>query len=76
MFDELQKYSNNNHFFVKQNDNLKDVCNAPSDQSGVYIAYALKKGKVELIYIGRSGKMNADGTMFIQISDELIFQLM
>jgi len=66
MFDELQKYSNNNHFFLKENDNLKDVCNAPSDQSGVYIVYALKKGRVELIYIGRSGKLKADGTMFIR----------
>jgi len=45
MFDELTKYKNNNHFFFKPTDNLREVCNAPTDKSGVYLIYALKNGK-------------------------------
>ena len=66
MFDELIKYKQADHFFFKRTDNLRKVCNAPSDKSGVYIVYALKGGRIELIYIGCSGKMKADGTMFIR----------
>ena len=66
MFDELKKYKISDHFFCKSTDNLKNVCNAPTDKSGVYIVYALAKGKVELVYIGRSGKKEKDGTIFIR----------
>ena len=47
MFDELKKYKNNSHFFFKRSNELKDACNAPSDKRGVYIVYALSKGKIE-----------------------------
>ena len=66
MFDELNKYKQNDHFFFKRTDSLRQVCNAPTDKSGVYIVYALKKGRVELTYIGRSGKVQEDGTIFIR----------
>lgn len=66
MFDELSKYELHGHFFLKPQDNLREVCNAPSDKSGIYIVYALKKGKIELIYIGSSGKVKADSSMFIR----------
>jgi hypothetical protein len=66
MFNELIKYKQNDHFFFKLGDNLKQVCNAPSDKSGIYIVYALKGGKIELIYIGRSGKIEKDGSMFVR----------
>jgi len=66
MFDELNKYKQNDHFFFKPSDNLGQVCNAPTDKSGVYIIYALKGGRVELIYIGRSGEIKSDGLLFIR----------
>jgi len=66
MFDELSKYSYNNHFFFKQRDNLKEVCNAPTDKSGIYVVYALKNGNVDLVYIGCSGKIEKDGSIFIR----------
>lgn len=66
MFDELKKYNQNDHFFFKPIDNLGQVCNAPTDKSGVYIVYALKGGRIELIYIGRSGKVEKDGSIFIR----------
>ena len=66
MFDELDKYTENDHFFFKPKDILKEVCNAPTNKSGLYIVYALKNGKIELVYIGRSGKIKKDGSMFIR----------
>ncbi|MBW0177748.1 hypothetical protein [Sediminibacterium sp.] len=66
MFDDLNKYKQNGHFFFKQTDNLISVCNAPNDKSGVYLLYALKDGRVELIYIGRSGEIKQDGILFIR----------
>jgi len=66
MFDELNKYLENDHFFFTANDNLNSVCNAPTDRSGVYIVYALKDGKIKLIYIGSSGEVKSDGTLFIR----------
>ena len=66
MFDELTKYKHTNHFFFKPSDNLSERCNAPTDKSGVYTIYALKGGHVELIYIGRSGEVKADGSLFIR----------
>lgn len=61
MFDELRQYKNNNHFFFSAEDDLENVCNAPKNKSGVYIVYELKNGKVEIVYIGSSGKVQNDG---------------
>lgn len=66
MFDELSKYNHNDHFFFSPSDNLGEVCNAPTDKSGLYIIYALKSGRIELIYIGRSGEIKSDGSLFIR----------
>lgn len=66
MFDELKPYKETDHFFFTTDKNLKEVCNAPSDKSGVYIVFALKNGRIELVYIGRSGKLNKDQTMFVR----------
>ena len=66
MFDELNKYDHNDHFFFKPNDNLGQACNAPTDKAGVYIIYALKGGRIELVYIGRSGEVKSDGSLFIR----------
>ena len=75
MFDVLDKYKERNHFFLKPTDALADVCNAPSEKNGIYIVYALKKGVIELTYIGSSGKILPDGTVKTRkggIKDRLI----
>ena len=66
MFDELEHYKQQDHFFFQSHQSLKDVCNAPSNMSGVYVVYALKNGGIELVYIGRSGRLKNDGTIFIR----------
>ena len=60
MFDELQKYNTSGNFFFQATDSLADVCNAPSDQYGVFLVYALQRGRVELIYIGKTGMQTAE----------------
>ncbi|QIG88446.1 hypothetical protein G6R40_01685 [Chryseobacterium sp. POL2] len=68
MFAELEKYKTNGHFFFEKNDNLrnksKDVPNLP----GVYYILKLARGKVELVYIGKSGSMLQNG----QFKDQLL----
>jgi len=57
MLFELSKYKSNNHFFFEAKDDLGNVCNAPKSGMGIYLVYALQKGKVKLVYIGSSGKV-------------------
>lgn len=61
MFAETNKYKNNGHFFFKKGDKLsvvsKDVPNLP----GIYYIIKLAKGRIELVYIGKSGTMHQDG---------------
>ncbi len=68
MFDDLEKYTQNDHFFFNPTQSLHEVCNAPADRSGVYLVYALADGKIELIHIGSSGKENPDGSIFVSKS--------
>lgn len=63
MFEELSKYKNKDHFIFEANQKLSEVCNAPTNKSGVYLIYKLAKGKVELVYIGSSGQKQKDGTL-------------
>ena len=63
LFDELNKYKRNDHFFFTDKKSLEEVCNAPKDGSGVYLVYALAHGKIELVYIGSSGKIQKDGLL-------------
>lgn len=78
MFDILEKYKAQGHFFLTPEQELETACNAPTDKSGVYIIYALKKGRVELIYIGHSGKLEKDGTLSVRkeglggLKDEIV----
>lgn len=63
MFDELNVYKNQSHFFLRKDDSLKDICNAPKLASGIYLVYALQHGRVELVYIGSSGKVSQNGEL-------------
>lgn len=60
MFSELEKYSQD-HFFFKKGDRLsiasKDVTNLP----GVYYVLRLAKGKIDIVYIGKSGTILQNG---------------
>lgn len=66
MFDELTKYKTNGHFFFERGQTLSKVCNAP-EQAGVYYILKLRKGKIELVYIGASGTINQKGEFKTQL---------
>jgi len=55
MFDEIKKYKNYGHFFFKRGGNLKQVSKSVPDLPGVYYIVRLFKGKIELVYIDKSG---------------------
>ena len=60
MFDELSKYKQGN-FFFQATDSLVEVCNVERNKYGLYLVYALSKGRVELIYINKSGPPEKPG---------------
>jgi len=61
MFDEIKKYKNNGHFFFKKGDNLKQVTKDVPDLTGIYYIIRLAKGRIELVYIGKSGTIQQNG---------------
>jgi hypothetical protein len=52
MFDELEKYKKNGHFFLGPDQQLTKVSNVPEDFVGIYLIYALERGRVTLVYTG------------------------
>ena len=57
MFDETKKYRNNGHFFFKKGDSLKQVSKSVPDLPGVYYIVRLSNGRIELVYIDKSGTL-------------------
>ena len=58
MFDETKKYKNNGHFFFKKGNQLSEVSKGVPELPGVYYIVRLAKGRVELVYIGKSGTIS------------------
>lgn len=56
MFEVLDNYKHSGHFDYRPEEDLKSVCNAPTDKSGVYLVWTTEDGVDKLLYIGRSGK--------------------
>jgi len=61
MFDETNKYKTNGHFFFKRGDKLTEVSKDVPELPGVYYIVRLAKGKVDLVYIGKSGTITQSG---------------
>jgi hypothetical protein len=68
MFDETRKYKNNGHFFFKKGNQLSEVSKDVPELPGVYYIVRLARGKVELVYIGKSGTITLSG----QFKDQLV----
>ena len=66
MFEEIEKYENNGHFFFSNGDILRDVSKDVPNLPGIYYILRLAKGRIDLVYIGKSGTINNDGTFKIQ----------
>ena len=61
MFKELTKYKTNTEFTFNIEDDLSLVCNAPNDQSGIYLVYATQGEEKELLFVGSTGTVHNDG---------------
>jgi excinuclease UvrABC nuclease subunit len=62
----LEKYQSTGTFTFKVGERLVSKCVDIPNEPGVYLIYAVKKNKKELVYIGASGKMNQDGSFKVQ----------
>jgi hypothetical protein len=67
MFSETKKYKNKGHFFFQKGDTLTNVSKDVPDLPGVYYILKLAKGKIDLVYIGKSGILRQDGTFGDQL---------
>lgn len=54
MFDVLDKYRKQDHFFLTPQAEMQAVCNAPKEEGGVFVVYALRGGSIDMICIGAS----------------------
>ncbi len=67
MFDELNKYKNNGHFFFQKGDLLSVQSKDVPDLPGVYYILRLAHGKIDLVYIGKSGTVLQNGQFKSQL---------
>lgn len=58
MFDEINKYKNNDHFFFKPESKLVELTKNIPDKPGVFYIFRLSRGRVDLIFIGRTGLLS------------------
>jgi hypothetical protein len=72
MFDETEKYKNCGHFFLNKGEKLAIQSKDVPQLAGVYYIYRLAKGRVDLVYIGKSGTVQQNGTFKNQTLKERI----
>ena len=62
MFDETKKYKETGHFFLRSDSDLETSCNASKSGNGVFIVNQLKHGRIDIVLIGSSGKIQKSGS--------------
>jgi hypothetical protein len=67
MFEEVRKYKNNGHFFLRRGGLLAEESKDVPELPGVYFIMRLARGHVELVYIGKSGTIKQDMTFKNQL---------
>ncbi|MDR0371079.1 MAG: hypothetical protein LBH80_04410 [Prevotellaceae bacterium] len=58
---ERNSIKTNGHFFFTKGDKLKEASIDVPNLPGIYYIYRLCRGKIDLVYIGKSGTMKANG---------------
>ena len=71
IFQGLEKYQQG-HFFFEKGQSLKQQSKEVPSLSGVYYFLRLSKGKVDIVYIGKSGTIQIDGSFKKQTLKERI----
>lgn len=76
MFDELENYPHQDHFFLDGRSRLDAVCNAPKKAAGVFLVYKLANGRVQLVYVGASeliGSEEKDVLFKCGLYDQIVY---
>ena len=63
MFEILKKYKTHGFYDFTLQDSYRECCNAPVDQSGIYLIYKMVYDCEILIYIGSSGQREKKNTL-------------
>ncbi len=63
MFDETKKYKEAGHFFLRSDSDPGTSCNAPKSGNGVFIVNQLKNGRIDIVMIDSSGKIQKNGSL-------------
>jgi hypothetical protein len=63
IFPDLTTYMLHGHFAFKPGDRLTAVCNAPPDQSGIYLVFGRNQQGTSLLYVGTSGGRGITGNI-------------
>lgn len=67
MIENIKKYKNCGHFFFGKGDNLAQKSKNVPEKPGVYYILRTANGKVDLVYIGKSGTVLQDGSFKPQL---------
>lgn len=62
MFDHLEEFENQGHFFFNKGDNLIEKSAEVPDLPGVYYILRLASGGIDVVYIAKSGTMQQKGS--------------
>ncbi len=63
MFTETNKYKQQGHFFFQKGNSLTAQSSDVPDLHGVYYIMRLANGKIDLVYVGRSGSITQSGKL-------------
>ena len=69
---ELSNYKEKGSFTFKKGNDLKDQSNKVANKAGVYCIYSVKGDIEKLVYIGKSGTINQDGSFKDQLLNKRI----
>lgn len=67
MFDQLEKYKNNGHFFFKKGDDILKLAKKLPNKPGVFYILKLIKNKIKIVYVGKSDSSKTNNQTLDQL---------
>lgn len=70
MFDQLEKYKNNGHFFYMKGDDILKLAQNLPNKPGVFYILKLLKGKINIVYVGKSDSTKTNNKTLNQLFND------
>jgi hypothetical protein len=70
MFDQLEKYKNNGHFFFKKGDDIIKLAQKLPNKPGVFYILKLIKNKIKIVYVGKSDSSKTNNKTLDQLFND------